>query len=228
MTFYIKLKTFKGYPEEKNMDYDPDDSYPDDDSPYEGLIQTPNQYDDDTQQRKRKSNRKKGNLNDIIDTERLIHSAGSTSGSSSSPIIFDNNIDMPFVSNQQQYSKSSYKYTRHVEQNGSQGYTTILPSSNIGPGSTTPRNCNQNYYQTIGKYQNQQLSIDPYSALNQSHAPHSHRSQQSIYQKHVTVHQQSSPNLNTVEYGMLILFIFCCLSVFNLVSFNPAKNKYLL
>ncbi len=31
----------QGYPEERNMDYDPDDCYPDDDSPYEGLIQPP-------------------------------------------------------------------------------------------------------------------------------------------------------------------------------------------
>lgn len=32
----------QGYPEERNMDYDPmDDSYPDDDSPYEGLIHPP-------------------------------------------------------------------------------------------------------------------------------------------------------------------------------------------
>ena len=33
----------QGYPEEKNMDYDPDpeECYPDDDSPYEGLIQPP-------------------------------------------------------------------------------------------------------------------------------------------------------------------------------------------
>ncbi|CAF0727076.1 unnamed protein product [Brachionus calyciflorus] len=213
----LKIKSHpednQGYPEEKNMDYDPDDSYPDDDSPYEGLIQTPN--DDDTYKSKRKSNRKKGALSDLIDNEQLINSGVSSSGSSSSPILFDPNLDMPFVSNQQQYSKSSYshsttttKYNRQIDQNGQQTYTTVLPSSNIGgPGPATPRErdrTNYNYYQTIGKYQNQQLSIDPYAALNQSQiqAPHSHRSQQSIYQKHIHSinQQQSSPNLNNTDY----------------------------
>lgn len=54
----------QGYPEERNMDYDPmDDSYQDDDSPYEGLIHPPSSHeiDDGTgrKQRNRKSARRK-------------------------------------------------------------------------------------------------------------------------------------------------------------------------
>lgn len=206
----------QGYPEEKNMDYDPDDSYPDDDSPYEGLIQT---QDDDLNANNNKSNRRKGKkkglVNDLIDNEQLLNSAGSSSaGSSSSPILFESNAnDMPFVANV--YQSKKYR-------GGDQGhstYATVLPSSNIMQ-SNTPRSgysnnyatVSQHHYQSSTKYtstqqqQQQQLSIDPYATLNgqQGGQQHSHRSQLSIYQqnKHLQhMHQQqASPSMNN-EYG---------------------------
>lgn len=203
MSFNCKIFFLKGYPEEKNMDYDPDDSYPDDDSPYEGLIQTPNQYEDELNCKKRKS-KKKGVVNELIDTE-VVNSGLSSSGSSSSPLLFENNMDLPYVSNHQQYSKSIYSHTtkysnRQVDANGQPAYT-ILPSSNMNGNRT---NQGSNYYQSMRGTSNQQLTIDPY-AINQSHlqAPHSHRSQHSINAKY----QQSSPNLNSQEYGMYLFFL---------------------
>jgi hypothetical protein len=61
----------QGYPEERNMDYDPmDDSYPDDDSPYEGLIQPPGRGVDESEEgftKRRKARRKEfdPNLTDL-------------------------------------------------------------------------------------------------------------------------------------------------------------------
>ena len=43
----------QGYPEERNMDFDPDDSYHDDDSPYEGLVHPSNQREGDDERRNR-------------------------------------------------------------------------------------------------------------------------------------------------------------------------------
>lgn len=214
MSFYCKISFLKGYPEEKNMDYDPDDSYQDDDSPYEGLIQSPNQYEDELNHKKRKS-KKKGVLNELIDTE-VVNSGLSSSGSSSSPLLFENNMDLPYVSNHQQYSKSVYahttKYSRQLDPNGQQTYS-VLPSSNINANRS---NHASNYYQSIGKANSQQLTIDPY-AINQSHlpAPLSHRSQHSINQKY----QQSSPNLNNQDYGM-----YCVLFFFTFFLFPELKT----
>jgi len=86
----------QGYPEERNMDYDPDDinCYPDDDLPYEGLIQsncTLDQHHGNNGATHRGHTRGSG-------------SNGSTS-SSSSPALFDSNsgIDMPLLSNTQHF-----------------------------------------------------------------------------------------------------------------------------
>lgn len=194
------------------MDYDPDDSYPDDDSPYEGLIQTPNQYNDELNSKKRKS-KKKSTVNELIDTE-AVNSGLSSSGSSSSPLLFESNMDLPFVSNQQQYSKSIYAQTtkyssRQADPHGQQTYT-ILPSSNINGNRS---NYNSNYYQTVAKSNNQQLTIDPYT-INQGHLQqqHSHRSQNSVNQK-------SSPNFNNQDYGM-----YFCIFALLFISLN-VKNS---
>lgn len=198
---------FKGYPEEKNMDYDPDDSYPDDDSPYEGLIQTPNQYNNELDSKKRKS-KKKSTVNELIDTG-AINSGLSSSGSSSSPLLFDSNMDLPFVSNQHQYSKTIYAQTtkysnRQTDPHGQPTYT-ILPSSNINGNRP---NYNSNYYQTVAKSNHQQLTIDPYTSNQANFQPsHSHRSQHSVNQK-------SSPNFNNQDYGMYFCVFF--LSYFRL------------
>jgi hypothetical protein len=106
----------QGYPEERNMDYDPDDSYHDDDSPYEGLVQGPCRDDDDDEERHNRNRRRAHNNNKRrteVDSINIVHhhhhphqqqphqcpaqhSGGSSTGSSS-PILYDPQIDMPQV-----------------------------------------------------------------------------------------------------------------------------------
>jgi hypothetical protein len=112
----------QGYPEERNMDYDPDDSYHDDDSPYEGLVQGPCRDDDDCDEDRHNRNRRRhghSNKRRDVDSINIVHhhhhhhqqqqqqqqqhqcpgqqhSGGSSTGSSS-PILYDPQIDMPQV-----------------------------------------------------------------------------------------------------------------------------------
>lgn len=199
----------QGYPEEKNMDYDPDpeECYPDDDSPYEGLIQPP------ANQQRNKSN---NNININIAKQSLVGgtsggSGESTSGSSSSPILFDSNgIDMPLVSNNYQkpshyaqtstHSKTVYSKTSGDGANGA--YATILPSANI----TTPRSSHYGFQnqqqQQSSKYNNYDIAIDPYQQQQQ-------QIQQHHYQHVNYKYQQASPSLNNSnDYGKLSFFVF--------------------
>lgn len=147
----------QGYPEERNMDYDPDDSYHDDDSPYEGLVQS-NRDDDDDDERHNRHRRHNHHhhhhhhhhqqqqgpkRSDHLHVQHSQCSAGSSTGSSSSPIMYDPNIDMPQVSNAAAaayHKASSTRGSYHVKTEGpSSSYATILPSSNICPSNLTPR-----------------------------------------------------------------------------------------
>ena len=92
----------QGYPEERNMDYDPDDinCYPDDDLPYEGLIQT-----NSISSHRNGDKMKMGHLDGIRNSGGILgrsSASGGSSSSSSSPVLFGDHsmgIDMPLVSN---------------------------------------------------------------------------------------------------------------------------------
>lgn len=190
----------QGYPEEKNMDYDPDDSYPDDDSPYEGLIHPPKSIGDEEDSFLKSSKSKRKTRKDIDvninNLEIVANSAGSSSGSSSSPNLFDSNndnINMPFVSNVYQKTISSYEEStrqhHHHHRNAPladhQGtYASILPSSNLPNNNASSSKLNggsgnysqSSYYHTINnKYMHgqspassNQLSVDPYVTHHQA------------------------------------------------------------
>ncbi len=195
----------QGYPEERNMDYDPDDinCYPDDDLPYEGLIQS-NGTLDQSQQR-RHGNRGSG-------------SNGSTS-SSSSPALFDSHsgIDMPLLSNTEHFHQMSSKMKHHKGQKiyesniGSGGtYTTVLPSCNI-PGQSPRQKQNSGGCSSSNVYHNvQQAKMSSRSGTNVDQALlHQQMSQSrdyvsSNYLTKQQILQQNSPSLNhSNEYGKL-------------------------
>ncbi len=162
----------QGYPEERNMDYDPDDCYPDDDTPYEGLIQPTNQtHESTTRQNKQHRHQKQ---------QHLTTSGGESSGSSSSPILFDqsNGIDMPIISNNYQKSShysqasSSGRFQQHPQQqlhDQQGGYTAVLPSANMTPRSHHQNQPPQHYYshyQTIShKNNNYEMPSEHYGTV---------------------------------------------------------------
>jgi hypothetical protein len=204
----------QGYPEERNMDYDPDDinCYPDDDLPYEGLIQTNN------------SNRTKlGHLDGIRNSGGILgrsSASGGSSSSSSSPVLFGDHssmvIDMPLVSNAvanllynkkssnnyQQFTSSSRNVQSNKINDGNYA-TVMLPSSNIiGAQNNIRHNNNNNNNNIIGasssSFQNkqQQQQQQPYySTLGNKYDNYVSR-QQLIQQ------QQPSPAFNnSQDYG---------------------------
>ena len=203
----------QGYPEERNMDYDPDDinCYPDDDLPYEGLIQTNN------------SNRTKlGHLDGIRNSGGILgrsSASGGSSSSSSSPVLFGDHssmgIDMPLVSNAganfiynkklsnnyQQFTSSSRNVQSSKINDGNYA-TVMLPSSNIiGAQNNIRHNNNNNNNNIIGasssSFQNkQQQQQQPYySTLGNKYDNYVSR-QQLIQQ------QQPSPAFNnSQDYG---------------------------
>jgi hypothetical protein len=202
----------QGYPEERNMDYDPDDinCYPDDDLPYEGLIQTNN------------SNRTKlGHLDGIRNSGGILgrsSASGGSSSSSSSPVLFGDHssmgIDMPLVSNAganfiynkklsnnyQQFTSSSRNVQSSKINDGNYA-TVMLPSSNIIGAQNNIRHNNNNNNNIIGasssSFQNkQQQQQQPYySTLGNKYDNYVSR-QQLIQQ------QQPSPAFNnSQDYG---------------------------
>lgn len=178
----------QGYPEERNMDYDPDDCYPDDDLPYEGLLQPP------------PANGRSG-------------SGGSTSGGSSSSPVFDTNntIDLPLITTQTKHYQSSSKLKvthQHQHQQQTQqlddGYAVAMPSPNMGakskhhhqqqqqlPPPSHHQQQQQQIYQQSSKYSSVTNAMeDPYGQHHQYHqvqgsqmAPQSVHHQSNIYQK---------------------------------------------
>jgi hypothetical protein len=242
----------QGYPEERNMDFDPDDSYNDDDSPYEGLIppqqqqhhhnnndqrnsgadQYDNEFDDEELQRQQQKHqnqqlRQRRREIELIERQQnsvlmtghsqhhhLHHHSGGSSTGSSSPILYDPNIDMPQVSSANVYQKSSSvrvssKYANNDGINGGM-YATVLPSSNINNSNLTPRSNNgSQHYQTINKH-HQQLSVDCPYGFNQQQQQHQQQQQLSQnsytrHQQHVQIQnhheQQASPSIHCNEYG---------------------------
>ena len=213
----------QGYPEERNMDYDPDDCYPDDDSPYEGLIQPPQQQN---HQQNQHQQRLSSGYNEGFDTLQhhtssihhkqrrgLITSDGSgqsTSGSSSSPVLFDQ-------SNYQSQS-THYHSTKHngnVAHQQPAAYATILPSSNVNQQQQqTPRS---QYYATMtSKYNNYELA-DPYTVQQQQqqtlppghHVHHVHHHHHHLNnQQQQVIYQKASPLLNqsSNDYGKFYRF----------------------
>ena len=194
------------------MDYDPDDInfYPDDDLPYEGLIQTNN------------SNRTKlGHLDGIRNSGGILgrsSASGGSSSSSSSPVLFGDHssmgIDMPLVSNAganfiynkklsnnyQQFTSSSRNVQSSKINDGNYA-TVMLPSSNIIGAQNNIRHNNNNNNNIIGasssSFQNkQQQQQQPYySTLGNKYDNYVSR-QQLIQQ------QQPSPAFNnSQDYG---------------------------
>ncbi len=194
------------------MDYDPDDinCYPDDDLPYEGLIQSNCTLD-------------QAHGNHGATTGHRGHrgsgSNGSTS-SSSSPALFDSNsgIDMPLLSNTQHYHHQTAISSSKLQQQqqrqhppkqpknyevtagaNSSAYATVLPSANM---QTTPRQQSSYFQQKVATRSSQHgLIVD---------------SQQQNYMNHVASAnymarhqiQQNSPSLNhSHEYGKRMQFI---------------------
>ena len=158
----------QGYPEEKNMDYDPDDinCYPDDDLPYEGLLPV--------------------NKN----LRRHARGSGSASTSSSSPVLFDSNQDMPVVSSYQKTSQHKSRQLSGADLSlANANYATVMP--------ITPR---QQQQQTNYGYL-QQHNI--YSSNQQFNSKY--QTEQSIYgstQQATLLAKQQSPSLNHPnEYG---------------------------
>ena len=191
----------QGYPEEKNMDYDPDDinCYPDDDLPYEGLLPVKNIPNDG-----RRVNGGGG-------------SGGSTSGSSSSPVLFDPNSDMPIVSSNG-YHKTVLTTQKSRQASGADlggvgTYATVLPL-----GTVTPRqqqNSNYAYLQQHNHNHQQQHSIystntTQYVSTNPKYnLDHNYIYGTSQQQMNFMGKQQPSPSLNhSNEYGSFFFFTF--------------------
>jgi hypothetical protein len=169
----------QGYPEEKNMDYDPDDINLDDDElPYEGLTNI-----NKTSESSMIANTN-NNMTDHATRGGSGSGAGSTTGSSS-PLLFDpNNPDQNglLYSNGMQQMKSG----KHIQGNMSGGSYVAVPSANL----PTPRS-NYHQYKTYHMeqsehYSAQQMQGFPPNIVNS----YKHR-------------QQISPSLNNSnnEYG---------------------------
>lgn len=215
----------QGYPEETNMDYDPDDinCYPDDDLPYEGLIQTNNI---------KKKTSKLGHLDNIRNSGGVLgrsSASGGSSSSSSSPVIFGDNssmgIDMPLVSNagqtntyqQIQYEKNikiaNGQYTngsnrvsnnnnnnKPADVNSNTYSTIILPSSNMLNGNTrtssTAMNSNSNLiYQQLPQQQQQQIQQPQQKPQSQYYSTNKYDvSSTYVSKQQVLAQQQSQPS----------------------------------
>ena len=183
----------QGYPEEKNMDYDPDDYNPDDDYPYEGLAPT------------------------VSNKNGRGGSGGSTSGGSSSSPAFDNaGIDLPLITTTSQ-TKHHYQHYATTGSSKSKHYHQIaecLPSPNLGQHSL-PHHKQQKHYQQTAQQQQQPQIYQTYSSThsnkyvvdeqldpNYAHHPHHHQMQQ-----HVNNYQKNPVSLHSNDYGKFLFFV---------------------
>lgn len=213
----------QGYPEERNMDYDPDDCYPDDDSPYEGLIQPPppptgqnnrNHYGTDEMDLYGLGGRATSGRRS--DRQLLLNNgggsgAGSTSGgSSSSPIMFDSNnhIDMPQVSNNYQKISSHYSthqhHNHHYNKYSSTGtYATVLPSSNINCATSSVGGGagSNNLTPRSNKYNAYEMTADPYQAIQQQTTIQTNTNYQIIKPQQQQVIQQLQAQQSVQQQG---------------------------
>lgn len=213
----------QGYPEERNMDYDPDDinCYPDDDLPYEGLIQTTSN---------KNKNGKLGHLDSIRNSGGALgrsSASGASSSSSSSPVLFGDNssmgIDMPLVSNNglngnNQYQQvNQYNKNQKIANNNYQHYinsnrpmqqskqndansatysTVVLPSSNMfGTANARQSTTSSTGNNALIYQQNKQLQQQQqYYSTNKYDQSNTYVTKQQLNQ------QQPSFN-NNQEYG---------------------------